>query len=242
MASMPPWRSTDTGNGARREGRHAPRHALALSRDALAAAGILVLSAVSAYFLGRFTPAAWPLVDSMVTWSSVFATFLVARKVYENWHWWLVIDAVSLCLYFSRQALYLTVLLFALYLVLIVIGMRQWRRSLPLRRPMRPDEVGRPRAATCRARAGLKSSGSAAGSSTKPTGCCATAGAMPCACRRRSASGASVARRTHVPIGVDREWEGRVLEGAVAADLAPAPEHCDPRRGVLISRWEAGRG
>jgi nicotinamide mononucleotide transporter len=71
------------------------------------------------------------LVDSLVTWSSVFATYLVAVKVYENWHWWLVIDSVSLYLYFNRH-LYLTMLLFALYLVLIVIGMRQWRRSLPV--------------------------------------------------------------------------------------------------------------
>jgi nicotinamide mononucleotide transporter len=91
--------------------------------------GIAVLSWVSSYFLRRYTPAAWPLVDSMVTWSSVFATFLVARKVYENWHWWLVIDSVSLCLYFTKH-LYLTTLLFGLYLVLIVLGMRQWRNSL----------------------------------------------------------------------------------------------------------------
>ena len=50
--------------------------------------------------------------------------------MYENWHWWLVIDSVCLCLYFTRR-LYLTTLLFALYLVMIVIGMREWRRSLP---------------------------------------------------------------------------------------------------------------
>ena len=91
--------------------------------------GIVCLSAISAYFLRRFTPAASPLVDSMVTWSSVFATFLVARKVYENWHWWLVIDSVSLCLCFTRH-LYLTMLLFAFYLALIAVGMRQWRRTL----------------------------------------------------------------------------------------------------------------
>jgi nicotinamide mononucleotide transporter len=66
----------------------------------------------------------------MVTWSSVFATYLVARKVYENWYWWLIIDSVSLCLYFTRH-LYTTMLLFSIYLVLIVIGMREWRRSLP---------------------------------------------------------------------------------------------------------------
>jgi nicotinamide mononucleotide transporter len=101
-----------------------------LARHLAGFVGVVVLSVVSSYFLRRFTPAASPFVDSMVTWSSVFTTFLVARKVYENWHWWLVIDTASLCLCFTRR-LYLTVLLFGFYLVLIVIGMRQWRRNLP---------------------------------------------------------------------------------------------------------------
>ncbi|MDP9083256.1 MAG: nicotinamide riboside transporter PnuC [Pseudomonadota bacterium] len=100
-----------------------------LARHGAGVLCIVGLSMVSCYFLRRFTPAAWPFVDSMVTWSSVFATYLVARKVYENWHWWLVIDSVSLCLYFTRH-LYFTMLLFAFYLVLIVVGMRQWRRTL----------------------------------------------------------------------------------------------------------------
>jgi nicotinamide mononucleotide transporter len=106
-------------------------HRWTFGRNAMGLAGVIGLAAVSAYFLRRFTPAAWPFMDSAVTWASVFATFLVARKVYENWHWWLVIDSVSLCLYFTRR-LYLTMLLFALYLVMIVIGMREWRRSLPV--------------------------------------------------------------------------------------------------------------
>lgn len=100
-----------------------PRHALALL-------GIVAAAVVNAYFLARFTPAANPFIDSMVTWSSVFTTFLVARKVYENWYWWLVIDSVCLCLYFTRH-LYLTMLLYAVYVVLCVIGMREWRRGLP---------------------------------------------------------------------------------------------------------------
>src|SRR3984893_13249855 len=119
------WQWRHGGGGAARALRRWP-----LSARAAAALGIIALSAVSSYYLRRFTPAAWPFADSMVTWSSVFATFLVARKVYENWHWWLVIDSVSLCLYLTRR-LYLTMLLFGLYLVLIVIGMRQWRRGLP---------------------------------------------------------------------------------------------------------------
>jgi nicotinamide mononucleotide transporter len=113
-----------------KDGAHHVRR-WSLSRNALAAAGILGMSAVNGYFLSRYTLDPFPFLDSVVSWGSVFATFLVARKVYENWHWWLIIDAASACLYFAK-GLYLTVLLFALYLALIVIGMREWRRSLPL--------------------------------------------------------------------------------------------------------------
>jgi thiamine kinase-like enzyme len=42
-------------------------------------------------------------------------------------------------------------------------------------------------------------------------------------------------------LGVDRQWEARLLQNAAAADLAPAPVYCDPQRGILISRWSEGR-
>jgi nicotinamide mononucleotide transporter len=99
------------------------------SRNGLGLLAVIGTSIVSSFFLRRFTPAAWPFVDSMAAWGSVFATFLVARKVYENWHWWLAIDSLSMWLYYTR-GLYVTMLLFGLYLVLIVLGMREWRRSL----------------------------------------------------------------------------------------------------------------
>jgi len=41
-------------------------------------------------------------------------------------------------------------------------------------------------------------------------------------------------------LGLDRHWEARVLEGAVAAELAPPVVYCDPERGILISRWVEG--
>jgi len=100
-----------------------------LSRQAWGFAGVLTLALGSSIVLRLYTPAAWPFLDSLVTWASVLATYLVARKVYENWHWWFVIDTVSLCLYFSR-GLYLTTLLFAVYVAMIIAGMRAWRRHL----------------------------------------------------------------------------------------------------------------
>jgi nicotinamide mononucleotide transporter len=100
-----------------------------LQRHAAGLAGVVALSVVTSFFLRRYTPAARPFIDSLVAWSSVYTTYLVALKVYENWYWWLVIDSVALLLYFSR-GLHLTALLFGLYLVLILVGMREWQRSL----------------------------------------------------------------------------------------------------------------
>src|SRR6202171_3679341 len=42
-------------------------------------------------------------------------------------------------------------------------------------------------------------------------------------------------------LGLDRAWEARVLQRAVAADLAPELTYCDPQRGILIARWVDGR-
>ena len=54
---------------------------------------------------------------------------MVTRKVLENWLYWFVIDSLSLGAFLNR-GLYLTAALFALYLVLIIIGYRAWRRSM----------------------------------------------------------------------------------------------------------------
>ncbi len=98
---------------------------------------VLALTLVSTLGLARFTDAALPLLDSLTTWGSVVATYMVARKVIENWHYWFVIDSLSIYLYLSRD-LQQTALLFAVYLVLIVLGLTvvsfpKWLRwTLPL--------------------------------------------------------------------------------------------------------------
>ena len=98
-------------------------------RHLAAIALILVLAAISGTLLMRFTGAALPYLDSFTTWGAIVTTWMVARKILENWIYWFVIDSVSVYLYISRE-LYLTSGLFLLYLVLIVIGYRAWRRSM----------------------------------------------------------------------------------------------------------------
>ena len=90
---------------------------------------VIIASAVSGALLSRYTDAALPYVDSFTTWGALIATWMVARKILENWLYWFVIDSVSVYLYLARE-LYLTAGLFMLYLVLIIVGYRAWRRSM----------------------------------------------------------------------------------------------------------------
>ena len=111
------------------EGASLRVHTWGWRRHAIAITTILVLAAASASLLTRYTDAALPFADSFTTWGGVVATYMVARKVLENWHYWFVIDAVSIGLYIDR-GLYQTAVLFGLYLVLIVFGYLAWRRDL----------------------------------------------------------------------------------------------------------------
>ncbi len=79
-------------------------------------------------FLMSRTAAALPWLDSFTTVAAVIATWMVARKILENWYYWLVIDSVSIYLYLSR-GLVLTAVLFGLYIILIVVGIVSWNRA-----------------------------------------------------------------------------------------------------------------
>ena len=94
-----------------------------------AVVGVALLMLTSGTLLSRYTAASLPFADSFTTWGAVVATFMVARKVLENWLYWFVIDAVSIGLYVNRE-LYFTAALFGLYLVMIVFGYRAWRASM----------------------------------------------------------------------------------------------------------------
>jgi nicotinamide mononucleotide transporter len=92
----------------------------------------VVLMAVtwfSARLLATETHAAWPLLDSLTTWFSLFATWLTARAKIENWLYWVVIDGVLVFLYYVQDRP-LVALLNGLYVVIAVAGFIAWRRRL----------------------------------------------------------------------------------------------------------------
>ena len=90
---------------------------------------ILTLSVLSGTLLRLFTDSAFPFLDAFVTWGAVVATFMVAKKLLENWLYWLVIDSISILLFLSRD-LWLTACLFGVYIVIIVFGYRLWSNAL----------------------------------------------------------------------------------------------------------------
>jgi len=94
----------------------------------LALVAVLAMSLLSGFLLQTYTNAAFPYIDSATTFGAMWATFLVARKVLENWWYWLFIDLVSVFIYWSR-GLELTALLFVVYVVLIPIGLLNWTRD-----------------------------------------------------------------------------------------------------------------
>ena len=94
----------------------------------VAIATIVAVSVANGYLLERYSDAAFPYADSMTTWGAIWATFLVARKVLENWWYWLVIDTALVFIYWSRD-LQLTALLFVIYLIMIPFGLVSWTRS-----------------------------------------------------------------------------------------------------------------
>jgi nicotinamide mononucleotide transporter len=114
--------------GRRRGAAELPIAVWPLKMHVLAVGGSLALSAVIGWFMSRHTAAAFPYLDAFVTVSSVVTTYMVARKILENWLYWLVVDSLALYLYWQRE-LYLYVGLFALYLVLVVIGLARWHRD-----------------------------------------------------------------------------------------------------------------
>jgi nicotinamide mononucleotide transporter len=79
--------------------------------------------------LDRLTDSPVPGWDGFITSLSIIATWMLARKIYEHWYLWIVVNAVSVALFVSR-GLYPTVILYLIYFAMSFAGLRAWKRSL----------------------------------------------------------------------------------------------------------------
>jgi nicotinamide mononucleotide transporter len=79
--------------------------------------------------LSRLTDSPVPGWDSFLTSLSIIATWMLARKIYEHWFLWIVVNTLSLVLYFWR-GLYPTVVLYVIYGVMSFIGLKAWKKTI----------------------------------------------------------------------------------------------------------------
>ena len=84
-----------------------------------------VIAVAMGLFFDVYTDQQNPYLDAFTTVYSLAATFMVAQRVLENWVYWIIIDLFSIYLYYSR-GLYLSALLFVLFMVLAVFGLVSW--------------------------------------------------------------------------------------------------------------------
>lgn len=94
---------------------------------------IVAVGLIASLLLGdlssTYTDARYTYLDSFVMLFSMIATWMLAKKIMENWLYWIVVDSAAIWLYWKSGYL-VTILLFALYVILAFYGYRTWRKRL----------------------------------------------------------------------------------------------------------------
>lgn len=92
---------------------------------------IFILSIISlcfGYVMANYTSADFAYIDSFTTVFAVFSTYMLAKKILENWIYWIIIDMVSIYIYIQK-GLNLTAVLFMIYTILAIIAYKDWKKE-----------------------------------------------------------------------------------------------------------------
>ena len=93
-------------------------------------AGVFVLLYAAMWFvLTRLTDSPVPARDSFITSLSIVATWMLARKIYEHWFLWIVVNFVSAVLFITR-GLYPTAILYVVYGIMSFAGLVAWKKTI----------------------------------------------------------------------------------------------------------------
>jgi nicotinamide mononucleotide transporter len=108
-----------------KDGLKISRLTLRLTTVLLAASAFLFL--LIWYILTNFTDSPVPLADALATSLSIVTTWMLARKILEQWLVWIFVDAFSVGLFWYK-GLMPTVILFVVYTIMAVTGFVKWRK------------------------------------------------------------------------------------------------------------------
>ncbi len=110
--------------------QHTVLHVSRATPRTLAVLALLIVAFATALGTTLYTRtnAALPFLDSALVATSLAAQWLMTRKVLENWLLWVAVDVVYVPMFISRGLL-ATAVLYAVFLVLAMLGYISWRRS-----------------------------------------------------------------------------------------------------------------
>lgn len=89
----------------------------------------ILLYAIMWFILSRFTDSPVPEWDSFITSLSIVATWMLARKIYEHWLLWIVVNSTAAVLFLAR-GLYPTVILYVVYGIMSFAGLKAWKKTI----------------------------------------------------------------------------------------------------------------
>lgn len=88
-----------------------------------------IASVLLGYWMKQHTDAALPWLDAALTGFSLVGTWWGARKYIANWWLWIVVDVLYIGEYLFKH-LILTAILYAVFVLLAMLGVRDWQRAL----------------------------------------------------------------------------------------------------------------
>ena len=91
--------------------------------------GGLLVTALWGSIMARFTNAVVPFGDAFTTVFALTAEWLIARKFFDNWMLWIIVDVVAAGIYIY-QGLFYFAFLYVIFTMMAVWGMIEWRREV----------------------------------------------------------------------------------------------------------------
>lgn len=113
--------------GTQADGAALRVRALSWPGRAAALAAVALAWPAIGLFLDRYTDTDVPWWDAFPTAASLVGQWLLGRKYVENWPTWVVVNVVSVGL-FAYKGLWLTVVLYTLFVAMSFAGWRAWHR------------------------------------------------------------------------------------------------------------------
>jgi nicotinamide mononucleotide transporter len=125
------WETGRMGKGENKDGEKGKLVVTRLKFRTGMVLGIVLIVLFTAIWmvLTRLTDSPVPVRDSFITSLSIIATWMLAKKIYEHWLLWIVVNAVSVVLFLTRS-LYPTVILYIVYGIMSFAGLVAWKKTI----------------------------------------------------------------------------------------------------------------